>query len=176
MQWTKRIKALFMLTVFVAVPLASQNHEATLARTESAEVAGTSYEILKVKNRSRALDSLSPGGQRYFYIDDQTLRQAEDSQSLEQLNPEVIVTLGLRGISTAVVTRGHHRIRTSAGEESSRIGVTRLGQKPGLASQPIEVDSLINVQKLEVLSTGGGRLLLRRLRSADSKSFITNFD
>lgn len=133
-----KLQVLFPIAIF-ALPLAAQS-------TSSAKPASTTegvFERLQVKNRSRLfLDTPSPRGEHYVFLDDYNLATGEE------LSPEIQVRPETRGVTTVVHTFTPSRI-CSPGSEVS-IGTVRL-RDAQLALRGIRLKTIFDLkQPLEI--------------------------
>jgi hypothetical protein len=140
-----KLYILFPLAIF-ALPLAAQN--ASTIRPASA-TEGV-FERLQVKNRGRLfLDTPSPRGEHYVYLDDFNLNSGEG------LSPEIEVQPGTRGVTTVVHTFTPSRL-CSPGSDTS-IGTVRL-RDAQLALRGIQLRTILDLkQPLEIEVREQGR-------------------
>lgn len=133
-----KLYILFPLAIF-ALPLAAQTTSTARPATTTEGV----FERLQVKNRSRLfLDTPSPRGEHYVYLDDYNLNSGEG------LSPEIQVRPGTRGVTTVVHTFTPSRI-CSPGSEAS-IGTVRL-RDAQLALRGIRLKTILDLkQPLEI--------------------------
>lgn len=131
---TVKLQVFFSLVIF-ALPLAAQS-------TSPAKLPITTegvFERLQVKNRSRLfLDTPSPRGEQYVYLDDYNLNSGEG------LSPEIQVRPGTRGVTTVVHTLTRSRLCSSGNEAS--IGTVRL-RDAQLALRGIRLKTILDLKE-----------------------------
>lgn len=129
-----KLHVLFPIAIF-ALPLAAQD-ASTIRPASTTEGV---FERLQVKNRSRLfLDTPSPRGEHYIYLDDSNLNSGEG------LSPEIRVRPGTRGVTTVVHTFTPSRLCSP--ESDTSIGTVRL-RDAQLALRGIQLRTILDLEQ-----------------------------
>lgn len=133
-----KLYILFLLAIF-ALPLAAQDS----STVRPASITEGVFERLQVKNRSRLfLDTPSPRGEHYVYLDDFNLNSGQG------LSPEIQVQPGTRSVTTVIHTFTPSRL-CAPGSDTS-IGTIRL-RDAQLALRGIQLRTIFDLeQPLEI--------------------------